>query len=297
MAAVPVLLNRAGGTAAADPQIAAKVRDALSAAGVDADVELIDGADCEARCREIAERGGPVAVVGGGDGTISAAASALAGSDVMLGVLPLGTLNHFARDLGIPADLEEAARLIAARKARRVDIGEMNGRAFINNSAIGLYPLMVVDRDAQRRRLGRSKRLAMIVASVRTLARFNRQRLTLTVNDETTGRIDTPLLFVGNNDYRIDMPAPGTRESLEDGQLCVLVMRKKTRRGLLAASLRALFGRSRADDMVRIEGVQRLRVSMHRRRHLALSLDGEVIRAEPPLDYRIRKGALRVIAP
>jgi diacylglycerol kinase family enzyme len=171
----------------------------------------------------------------------------------------------------------------------------MNGRIFINNSAIGLYPLMVVDRDVQRRRLGRSKRLAMLVASLRTLARFNHQRLTLTVNDEKA-RVDTPLLFVGNNNYRIDIGAPGQRESVEDGELCVMVMRKKSRSGLIAASIRALFDRSRADDMVYLEGVERLRVDSHRGQ-LAVSLDGEVVRSEPPLDYRIRKKALRVIAP
>ena len=166
-------------------------------------------------------------IVGGGDGTISAAASALAGTETLLGILPLGTLNHFARDLGIPTELDEAAKLIAERTERRVDVAEMNGRVFINNSAIGLYPLMVVDRDLQRKRLGRSKRLAMIVASVRTLVRFKHQRLTLTVNDQKA-RVDTPLLFVGNNDYRVDIGAPGQRENLDDGQLCVLVMRKKT---------------------------------------------------------------------
>jgi diacylglycerol kinase family enzyme len=172
----------------------------------------------------------------------------------------------------------------------------MNDRVFINNSAIGLYPLMVIDRDLQRRRLGRSKRLAMIVASLRTLVRFNHQRLILTVNEEKTGRIDTPLLFVGNNDYRIDLGAPGTRERLDVGELCVMVMRKKTRRGIIAASIRALLERSRADDMVRIEDVKRLRVGSHRSQ-LAVSLDGEVVRATPPLDYKIRKKALRVIAP
>jgi diacylglycerol kinase family enzyme len=154
---------------------------------------------------------------------------------------------------------------------------------------------MVVDRDLQRRKLGRSKRLAMIVASIRTLARFNHQRLTLTVNDEQE-RVDTPLLFVGNNDYRIDIAAPGRRESLDDGKLSVFVMRKKTRRGLIAASVRALLNRAREDDMVTIDGVERLRVTSHRS-SLAVSLDGEVRRAAPPLDYRIRKKALRVIAP
>jgi YegS/Rv2252/BmrU family lipid kinase len=295
MAPVSVLLNRGGGTIAADPSIPDKVAAAVKAAGIDADIELIDGGECEVRAKAIAERGDKLVIVGGGDGSISAAASTLAGSDTVLGVLPLGTLNHFARDLGIPTDIEDAAKLIAAGTERRVDVAEMNGSVFINNSAIGLYPLMVRDRDVQRKRFGRSKRLAMIVASARTLARFNHQRLTLTVNDEQA-RVDTPLLFVGNNDYRLDIAGPGQRESLDDGELSVFVMRKKTRRGLIAASIRALFNRARDDDMVQLDGVQRLRVDSHRRQ-LAVSLDGEVIRAEPPLDYRIRKGALRVIAP
>ena len=294
--AVSVLLNRDGGALAADPKLADRVAEALRSAGVDAEVELLSGGDCAVRCWAIAERKDPLLIVGGGDGTISAAASALAGTDTLLGILPLGTLNHFARDLGIPGDLDEAAKLIAGGKDRRVDIGEMNDRLFINNSAIGLYPLMVIDRDLQRKRLGRSKRLAMIVASLRTLVRFNHHRLTLTVNEERTGRVDTPLLFVGNNDYRVDIGAPGKRERIDRGELCVLVLRKKTRRSLIAASIRAFFGRSRADDMVRLEGVERLRVSIPRPQ-LAVSLDGEVVRAEPPLDYRIRKRALRVIAP
>ena len=295
MAQVPVLLNRGGGAFARDPQLADKVADALQGAGIEAQLEPLGGRDYAVRCQAIAERGDPLLVVGGGDGTISAAASALAGTDTSLGILPLGTLNHFARDLGIPNALDAAAQLIAERTEHRVDVAEMNGRVFINNSAIGLYPLMVVDRDLQRRRLGRSKRLAMMVASARTLARFGHQRLTLTANDRQA-RLDTPLLFVGNNDYRLDLGAPGRRESLEDGRLCVLVMRKKTRRGLMAAIVRALFNRTRADDMVRLDDVDRLRVDS-RRAKLPVSLDGEVVRAEPPLDYRIRKKALRVIAP
>ena len=295
MARITILLNRGGGAVAADPQIAGKVRKAFKAAKIDVRVETIDGGDYEVRCRAIAKRGDELLVVGGGDGSISAAASALAGSKTALGILPLGTLNHFARDLGLPTDIAEAAQLIARGRKRRVDVAEMNDHIFINNSAIGLYPLMVIDRDQQRKRLGRSKRLAMIVASVRTLVRFNHQRLTLTINDEKE-RIDTPLLFVGNNDYRIDLGGPGQRESLEDGTLSVFVMRKKTRGGLIAASIRALFNRSRDDDMEKIDGVQRLRVGSHRSM-LAVSLDGEVVHAAPPLDYKIRKRALRVIAP
>jgi YegS/Rv2252/BmrU family lipid kinase len=295
MARVTVLLNRGGGAVSADPRMRDKVAGALRAAAVDAKLELVSGDECAPRCRTIAERGDALVVVGGGDGTIGAAASALIGTDTLLGILPLGTLNHFARDLGIPPEIDKAAELIGRGRVRRVDVAEMNGRIFINNSAVGLYPLMVLDRDLQRKKLGRSKRLAMIVASLRTLARFNHQRLTLTVNDQQA-LVDTPLLFVGNNDYRIDLGAPGQRESVDGGKLSVFVMRKKTRRGFVAASVRALFGRARKDDMVRLDDVQRLRVES-RRGALAVSLDGEVVRETPPLDYKIRKKALRVIAP
>jgi len=292
---VPVLINSGGGAASADPDIAKTVEAALREAGVAARVELLTGDDCTVRLSALAEREEPLVVVGGGDGTISAAASALAGTKTRLGILPLGTLNHFARDLSIPTELAAAAELIAAGTERRVDVAEMNGRVFINNSAIGLYPLMVLDRDLQRKRLGRSKRLAMIVASARSLARFHHERLTLTINDEKE-LVDTPLLFVGNNDYRLDIGAAGQRESLDDGKLCVMVMRKKTRRGFIAAIIRALFDRARDDDMERIDGVERLRVAS-RRNQLRIALDGEVMREAPPLEYRIRKRALRVIAP
>jgi YegS/Rv2252/BmrU family lipid kinase len=292
---VHVLLNRGGGSVARDPEIPDKVADALAKAGIDAEIELVSGGDCAVRCHAAAERGDPLLIVGGGDGTVSAAASALADTKTLLGILPLGTLNHFARDLGLPLELGEAAQLIARGEERRVDVAEMNDRLFINNSAIGLYPLMVIDRDVQRMRLGRSKPLAAALASLRTLARFDHQRLTLTVNDQKA-QVDTPLLFVGNNDYRVDIGAPGRRENLDDGQLFVLVMRKKTRRGLIGASIRALLGRSRTDDMITIDGVERLRVSSQRHQ-LAVSLDGEVVRATPPLDYKIRKQALRVAAP
>jgi YegS/Rv2252/BmrU family lipid kinase len=292
---VLVCLSRSSGGKTRGQKDADEIRDALADAGVKARVKLVDGGGILEQAQTAVEEGADLLIVGGGDGSVSAAAGVLAGSNTKLGILPLGTLNHFARDLGIPTDPAEAAKLIAKGRTRRLDVAEVNGRIFVNNSAIGLYPLMVIDRDQQRKRLGRSKRLAMLVASARTLARFNHYRLTLTVNDEQA-RVDTPLLFVGNNDYRIDLRAPGRRESLEDGRLSVFVMRKKTRRGLIAASIRALFNRTRNDDMVRLENVERLLVAS-RRSHLVISVDGEVESMSAPLDYRVRKAALNVIAP
>jgi diacylglycerol kinase family enzyme len=292
---VLVCINRSSGGASRAKREADEIGKAFADTGLKVRAALFDGGEIARLAQVAVERGDPLLVVGGGDGTVSSAAGVLAGTKTRLGILPLGTRNHFARDLGIPTAIREAAAMIASGKARRVDVAEVNGRVFINNSAVGLYPLMVLDRDLQQQRLGRSRRLAMIVASARTLLRFGHHRLALTVNDRQS-RIDTPLLFVGNNDYRLDLGAPGRRESLEDGRLSVFVMRKKTRRGFVAASIRALFDRSRPDDMVRVEDVQRLLVAS-RRSNLVVSIDGEVESMKPPLDYRVRKGALEVIAP
>jgi len=227
---------------------------------------------------------------------IRAAAGELAGTATRFAILPLGTLNHFARDLGIPLALDKAAAVIAAGAERSVDVAEVNGRLFINNATIGLYPLMVVDREAQQKWLGRSKRLAMLVASARTLVRFHHHRLTLTINGNAQEVVETVLLFVGNNDYKLGMPAAGRRPKLDAGHLSVLVMAGKGRLGMIAAVFRALVGRERASDMERIEKVETLRVT-GRRSHYSVAMDGETVKLAPPLDYRIRKRALHVMAP
>jgi diacylglycerol kinase family enzyme len=208
-----VLLNRGGGAVAADKKASAAIQEALSGAGIDGDIELVEGAAIADQARAAAKRGDPLLIVGGGDGSVSAAAGALAGTQTRLGILPLGTLNHFARDLGIPLKLDEAAVVIAAGAERAVDVAEVNGRPFVNNAAIGLYPLMVLDRETQQSRLGRSKRLAVVVASLRTMWNFHAWRLRLSA-DSGDERVETPLLFVGNNEYRLTLPA-----ALQPGQL------------------------------------------------------------------------------
>lgn len=283
-----VILNRNKG----DP---GQVGASLEAVGIKPSIEAVDGDDIEGCARTAVEHGANLIIVGGGDGSVSSAAQAMAGSDATLGILPLGTLNHLARDLGLPFDLGKAAEVIAKGRPRAIDVAELNGRTFVNNAAIGLYPLMVLDREAQQERLGRSKRLAMLVASARTLARFHHQRLKLSA-DGGEERIDTPLLFVGNNDYRLALPAAGRRDRLDDGRLCVMVMSKKGIPGFLAAVTRALLGIPRPDDMERLDQVERLRVDSAQS-SITLALDGETLVMSPPLDFRIRPKTLHVIAP
>ena len=289
-----ILINPHSGSAGGDAS--ERVAAALRRAGIDGGVETLRPDQLEARAKAAVEEGVKLIVAAGGDGTVSTVAGALSGTTAVLGILPLGTLNHLARDLGIPFDLDEAAAVIAAGQQRIVDVARLNDRVFVNNSAIGLYPLFVADRQAQQQRLGRSKRLAMFFAGLRTLARFHHHRLTLTVNDGHSATIETPLLFVGNNDYRLELGGAGRRDALDGARLGVIVMRRMGRVGFFMAMVRALAGRSRSGDMIRLDNVQRLTVAT-RRALLTVSIDGETRRLAPPFDYRIDPAALGVIAP
>ncbi len=285
-----ILLNRGGGSATDR----SRVEEALQRAGIAATGRWLEGSEIAQAARDAVNAGARLVIAGGGDGTISAAAGALCGTDVALGILPLGTLNHFARDLGIPLDIDEAAKLITSGARRKVDVAEVNGRVFVNNSSIGVYPLLVRERDAQRRQLGRGKALAMAIAAARTLIRFSKNRLNVTIGDREAS-VETPLLFVGNNRYRLRMPRAGTREQLDGGELCVLVLRRKSLPGFAAAALRAVLGRERRQDVARIDDVRDLQVDSARSA-LTVSLDGETALMKTPLRYVARPQALTVIA-
>jgi diacylglycerol kinase family enzyme len=247
--------------------------------------------------RRIREGQGSAALVAaGGDGTISTAAAAVADTGVALGVLPMGTLNHFARDAGIPFDLKAAAAVIAAGRTRQVDAAEVNGRLFVNNSAVGLYPMLVRSREAQQRHLGRSKRSAMLVAAARAMWRFPSRRLTLRVAG-MKAPVETALLFVGNNKYETGLLSLGRREAIDRGELCIYAPLAASRAGFVWLSLRAVFGRpDRQDDFLTLEGLEEAEIHS-RREMLMVATDGEASPMQTPLKYRIRAGALKLIVP
>jgi len=290
-----VIVNRGGGSF--DERTAGEFETLFAAAGVEAEVRLVEPERLHDQFVEAASAPGLDAVVAaGGDGTISCAAGTLAGTDRPLGVLSFGTLNHFARDAGLPADLKEAVAAIAGGRTRAVDVAEVNGRVFINNSAVGLYPLMVRAREAQQRQLGRSKRLAMLVASLRALYRFSRRRLTIRLAGGQAP-IETPLLFVGNNHYDTQLFALGRRSAIDRGELCLYAPLARGRSHFIALALRSLIGRlDQVRDFVNLDGIEEVEVDSSRKQ-LAVSTDGETWSLETPLRYRIRPGALRLIVP
>ncbi|HUR70077.1 MAG TPA: diacylglycerol kinase family protein [Candidatus Thermoplasmatota archaeon] len=291
---VSVILNAGAGRDAVAP---ADVRRAFRRAGVDAEVIATPGDKLADAASAAVARGADVVVAAGGDGTVNAVAGALAGSDAAMGVLPLGTLNHFARDIGVPVDLDAAAALIATGEPRRIDLGEVNGRIFVNNSSIGLYPAIVVDRDAQRERAGRGKWVAMLVAIGRTLRRFPRLRVRVDLLDKVLPRV-TPFVFVGNNRFLASPGAVGRRDRLDGGELSVLTAHSTSRWRLVWMAIAAIVRPGREPRAKGLDAAARPALVIDADRGtIRVALDGEVVRMRPPLRYRILPGALRVVGP
>jgi diacylglycerol kinase family enzyme len=234
-------------------------------------------------------------VVGGGDGSIRTVAGVLAGTNVPLGILPLGTLNHFAKDLGIPLHLDAAAEVIAKGVERAVDLAEVNGEAFINNSSIGIYPYMVLDRERRRSHHQFAKWIAVVPAFFRVLKHFPRRRLAISA-EGWTRPYRTPCLLIGNNEYGKELFTLGRRHHLDRGELSVYVVKQRRPFGFFWMICRMCVGRvSPARDMesFRLKDV----LVRSKTSRLPVALDGDVEMMHPPLHYRSRPGALRVIVP
>jgi diacylglycerol kinase family enzyme len=267
----------------------------MEAARVSGKIVVCEPARLTETARALAASGFDAIVSAGGDGTASAIANGLAGGSVPMAVLPLGTLNHFAKDLAMPAAVGDAMRAIAGGAVTRVDVGEVNGRVFINNSSIGLYPEMVALRDRDRHETGRNKWLAAAIAAWRVLRRF---RL-LAVRVEMPHRVleaVTPFVFVGNNDYSTTVGSLGERTQLDAGRLSLYTVHARGRLGMFATLLRTMIGQTQAVRDLENELVTELWVKPWRR-HPRVAIDGEVVRMTAPLHYRIRKHALPVIVP
>jgi diacylglycerol kinase family enzyme len=275
--------------------VAARLEELFSEAGREARVTLAEGgSELRKAVRQAVEDGCATLVAGGGDGTINTAAQAVMGRKIALGVLPLGTLNHFAKGLGIPLDVAEATKVILDGVTCQVDVGEVNDRIFLNNSSIGVYPAIVRLRERYRATV-RGKWIAAFWAGLTVLRRHPFMALRIRVEGESIIR-RTPLLVVANNEYRMSGLHGGTRESLTGGRLAVYVLHAEQRPGLLRLAWQVLLkGLDRVREVDLLLDTEATVET--RRRNLQVALDGEVTVLESPLEYRIKPLALRVHVP
>jgi len=292
---VPVIINAGAGNPHVDKRVK-KLTELFLAGGLQVDIRLASsGEELDSLMRAAAAERPRLLVAAGGDGTISTAAAALVDSATVLGVLPFGTLNHFAKDLDIPLELEEAVGNIIDGNSIVVDVGEVNGRVFINNSSLGLYPDMVRDREHQHSRLGRGKFRSLVWSSIAAFRRY--PFLTVRLDVEGTKRVQvTPLVFVGNNEYSMEGFNIGERARIDGGRLSIYIVKKQGRAALVRLSLEALFGRLRqARDFEALTATDFVIETRHSR--ILVATDGEVQGMKSPLRYRIRPRSLRVIVP
>ena len=285
-----------GKSGSCDPASVSEIITRIAAdRGIHSTIKVWDNSSNIADLVKIALEGGAdVIVAGGGDGTINAVASELVGSSAALGVLPLGTLNHFAKDLFIPLSIEDAVETVFSGESIRVDVGEVNGRIFLNNSGIGLYPNIVLHREAFQKQ-GRKKAIALLLAIAKKIATYRLIKVTLTVEGGRQVARTTPFIFVGNNAYEMSGFRIGSRSNLDGGRLWVCLAPEAGRFKLLISGVRAVLGLQKASDLEVVETTN-LEIKTHRRlRHVAM--DGEVANLKAPLNYRSLQKALFVIVP
>jgi len=262
------------------------------------DIQILDitKATVDSVIQQAIGEGVDTILAAGGDGTISSVAHAIitSGHDLRLGILPTGTFNHFAKDLGIPLDLVAALSVIDAGHTAHVDTGRVNDLSFINNSSIGLYPAMVQARQ-KLERTGISKWFAFIhVVSDTSL---HRRSLSIRLgSDPDCPTKKTAGIFIGNNRYKLEGTSFGTRESLDEGTLFVALMRKISIAGAMRLIVKTMMGTMHADSDIDIVGLKRCVITSHHK-WLLVAHDGEVSRLQTPLCYSTQPHSLKVIVP
>jgi diacylglycerol kinase family enzyme len=292
---IAVILNGSAGAAGARQDRGDELRELFHASGQRAEIISLRSGQSPTDAAHDASARASIVVAGGGDGTVSSVAPGILDSPAALGVIPLGTLNHFAKDLGIPLELRDAVEVIAAGHVARVDVGRVNDRIFINNSSIGVYPDIVQTREALRQQ-GHRKFSAMLLATLGVLHRHQG----VTVKIDIDGRVRTsrtPFLFVGNNEYATEGLRIGGRSTLDQGELCVYLAPRTRTRELPLLLVKALLGRATQSGAFEAVPATRLTVAPRTGGHIRVALDGEVAVMRTPLEYRTLPGALRVVRP
>ena len=290
-----VLLNASAGKGTKD-EAAAQLTSCLRKLGAFPQVSIAgNGEELCRLAKEAVASPAELIVAGGGDGTISTVASTLVGTGKVLGVLPLGTLNHFAKDVGVPLTLDAAAATLVHGEVKTVDVGRVNDQIFINNSSIGLYPEIVRRRDKEQQMFNRSKWPAMAKAFFAALREYRFLRVRVRAAGREFFRT-TPFVFVGNNAYDLDSFGIGGRQDLSSGTLCFWLARGTRPLGILRLGMRALFGKLRGARDFEAHCGSEFEVEPHLRR-LRVALDGETRVMDGPLRFQSWKNALRVMGP
>lgn len=255
--------------------------------------QVTHGAQIADAAKRAVADGADIVAAFGGDGTQNAVAGALRGTNTVMAVLPGGTFNYFARELGVGQSLEDAIAAIHAGHVEPRNLGEMNGRIFLNNASLGVYPQILEARESIYRRLGRSR----MAAYWSVIVALNDMRAPMELHVNTAeGRRDyvTPLVFVAHSAYQLESLGLEGAEMITQGHFAVFVLRNLQRRGLMLAALRLAMGRASHGDDFDLLVADALTIDAGHKSKL-VAIDGEKARMTAPFELRVLPDALRVI--
>jgi diacylglycerol kinase family enzyme len=285
---VAVFINEKAGSAAGRSQA---IEEACARAGLEARLVPVTGPELR-KAAESAAAAGETLVAAGGDGTVSTVAGVAVKTGATFGVIPLGTLNHFAKDAGIPLEIDAAVAAIAEGRVAALDTGRLNDRTFVNNASVGFYAHLVRERQAEQRR-GHGKWIAFTIGLVRSWRNYRQLTLRMTVDGRPLVR-RTPFVFVGNGEYVDEGPALGGRTSLATGSLWIALAPECSRGEMLLLMLRAIAGL--ATPELKLEEFRACEVTIESGAPGAgLAVDGELVPAAPPFACASRPGSLRAL--
>ncbi|TWI69468.1 diacylglycerol kinase family enzyme [Pseudoduganella lurida] len=296
-----IVLN-AGSGASETAERQAAIEAVLNAAGRPFHLHLVEGDELDhaaiAHAGKACANGG-ILVAAGGDGTINTVARQAIRQGCPFGALPQGTFNYFGRTHGIPEDLSEAVHALLTATEQPVQVGTVNGRIFLVNASIGLYPKLLHEREQDKKQFGRNRVVAGLSALKTILMPHRRLRLQLEA-EERTVHLRTPTLFVGNN--RLQMEQVGlvpVMPGVADGELAAVAPKPVGRLGMLALLFRGALGRLADTDDVVAFGFRRMTVRMpfYGRRRLQAAVDGELLELTTPLHFEALDGRLRLMVP
>jgi diacylglycerol kinase family enzyme len=290
-----VIFNPNAGTALASGLTTDRLRALFGAAGLTFEIDDDETLPMADRVARAMEGSSDVVVAGGGDGTVLAVAEAVAGTDKALGILPLGTMNALARDLGLPLDLEGAISALASSEPRAIDLAEVNGQPFLHNVIIGLVPSIAIGREHIRGK-GLVQKLGFVRFMLRRFARARRIALALRPDGEDARIERLQTLVVANNSYEQRFGTIMSRRRLDRGSLTVYLIRSLRLADAVRLAAEMLWGTWQEDEVIEFERVRSLDVDGKRRRVLA-TMDGEVLHLDLPLRFGVRPKSLQVLAP
>ena len=290
-----VIMNRNSG-AGDKTALRQEIATAFSAHGWEVEFILVGRRNLHSRTRQVIAAGPGALVVAGGDGTINAVAAACLEARRPMGIVPAGTFNYVARNLRLPTEVSQAVSVIVDGRVRHVDVGELNGRLFLNNAGFGLYGTMVAQREHDKRRFGR-RRIVALLSGMRCLLSVHPLYAVELTADGETRRCLTTTLFFGCNPLQLENFNIAAAECLRQQKLAVLSLQLRNRWEIAMALGAGLTGRLEQMDTTEAFCASTVRVQLRRRRALRVVMDGEIIFLRPPLDVTLRPGALQVLAP